>query len=309
MIIVSIIVPVLNAESYIKDCLVSLINQDFPKYQYEIIIVDNGSKDNTVNILEEYKKDILILHESKKGAYIARNTGIDISKGKIIAFTDADCIVHKDWLKELYKGFTSDDIGCVVGAVIPYPGKTLVEIYSGNKDLLSQKHTLNSKFLPYGQTANVAFRREVFKKIGNFDQGLMSGGDADISWRMQMTTNFKLTYNSDSVIEHHHRSTFKGLFKQQFRYGFGRILLYKKYGDHMISKTDTSYDIRYNSTNLMKLMLTVVIFYIRSFKRLFGLCDRYQLYEPLLSLLYMSGYVLGKMYGWIKFKKSFFSTL
>lgn len=309
MIIVSVIVPVLNASSYIKDCIISLINQDFPKDQYEIIIVDNGSKDNTVNILEKYKEYITILHEPKIGSYIARNAGVNVSKGRIMAFTDADCIAHKDWLKKLYEGFTSEDIGCVVGAIVPYHGKTLVEIYSGNKDLLSQKHTLSSKFLPYGQTANVAFRREVFEKIGDFDQGLMSGGDADIAWRMQITTNFKLVYNANSIIEHHHRSTFKGLFKQQFRYGLGRILLYKKYDNLMVSKTDTNYDIRYNSFHLMKLVLTLFIFYIRSFKRLFGFCDKYRLYEPLLSLLYVTGYVLGKMYGWIKYKKSFFSTL
>lgn len=306
---ISIIVPVLNGESYIRDCISSLINQDFPKDQYEILIIDNGSKDNTINILKKYKEHITILHESKKGAYIARNTGIEKSKGNIIAFTDADCIAHKDWLNELYKGFSSENIGCVVGAIKSYPGKTLVEMYSGNKDLLSQKHTLNTKFLPYGQTANVAFRREVFEDIGNFDQRLMSGGDADISWRMQINTNYKLIYRPDSIVEHRHRTTFKGLFKQQFRYGFGRILLYKKYGNYIAGMTDTNHDIRYNSINLIKLSLTIILFNIRSFERLFGLCDRYHLYEPILSLLYMSGYILGKMYGTIKLKKSFFSTL
>ena len=169
MITISIVIPVLNGESQIRDCVTSLINQDFQKDQYEIIVVDNGSKDNTINILTEYNEHIMIVHESGKGSYIARNAGIKVSKGNIIAFIDSDCIADKNWLKELCNGPLSEvsgDIGCVVGSVIPHHGKTLVEMFSKNKDLLSQKTTLDSNFLPYGQTANVAFRKEVFDIIG-----------------------------------------------------------------------------------------------------------------------------------------------
>lgn len=307
--IISVVVPVLNAGSYINDCITSLINQDFPKDQYEIIIVDNGSNDDTINKLAGYGTYIVLLHESKKGSYIARNTGINICKGEIIAFTDSDCIADKNWLKELYVRFGPKDIGCVVGSVKPHHGKSLVEIYSRNKNILSQETVVDSRYLPYGQTANVAFRKEVFSKIGNFDERLISGGDADISWRMQIQTNYKLVYNPESVIEHHHRTTLRGLFKQQFRYGFGRIWLYKKYGDHMKSYSDKNYDTKYNIYHSMKLVSNIFLFYIRSFKRLFRLCDRYEMYEPLLSLLFVSGYVLGKMYGSVKLKKLFFNTL
>lgn len=307
--IVSVIVPVLNAGSYINNCVTSLINQDFPKDQYEIIIVDNGSKDDTIDRLRKYGKSVTTIYENRKGSYIARNTGINISKGEIIVFTDSDCIADTNWLKELNTKFVSKDIGCVVGCIKPYSGKSLVEIYSRNKDILSQQTVLDSRYLPYGQTANVAFRREVFSKIGNFDERLISGGDADISWRMQIKTDYKLVYNPESIIEHRHRATFKGLFKQQFRYGFGRIWLYKKYSDHMKNYTNTNYDIRYNISHSTELALNIFLFYVRSFKRLFGFCNKYDMYEPLLSLLFVSGYVLGKMYGTVKLKKSFFSTL
>lgn len=307
--IISIIIPVLNAGSHINDCVSSLTNQSFPKDKYEIIIVDNGSKDDTIDRLVQYIGHITILREPKKGSYAARNTGIKIAKGEIIAFTDSDCVADKNWLKELYEGFSSKDIGCVVGAINAYPGKSLVEIYSRNKNILSQKTVLDSRFLPYGQTANTAFRREVFGQIGYFDERLASAGDADISWRMQLNTTYKLVYNPKAIIEHRHRSSFKGLFRQQFRYGFGRIWLYKKYGDHMKSCTDTNYDMRYNLLHSIKLISNIVLFSFRSTKRLFGFCDKYNMYEPLLSILYSSGYVIGKVYGSVKLKKSFFSTL
>ena len=314
---ISIIIPVLNAENYIRDCITSIVDQDFPKDQYEIIIIDNGSKDNTYNVIMDIIHNgnvdnrIIITREPKKGAYMARNTGIKISKGDIIAFTDADCITDKNWLKELYKGFNPNNVGCVVGLINPYNGNTIVEIYSKNKEVLSQKQTLVSKFLPYGQTANVAYRKDVFDKIGLFDFEMMTGGDADIAWRMQIYTDYKLVYESKAIVEHRHRTSFKGFFKQQFRYGFGRILLYKKYHDRMVKVNidNTSNNVKHNHVDIMKimmkLMLTLNLFYIRSFKRLFGLCDRYQLYEPLLYFIYMSGFALGEIYGWIKLRTIF----
>lgn len=307
--LVSVIVPVLNASSHIDDCIMSLIDQDFPRTQYEIIIVDNGSKDDTLNILKRYKGHIEIFSESKKGSYAARNNGIAGSKGKIIAFTDADCIADKNWIKELCKAFISEDIGCVVGNVKAYPGKSLIEIFSKNKGILSQKVGLESKFLPYGQTANMAFRKDVFETIGEFDNSLISGGDADISWRMQIETGYKLVYCQNSIVEHRHRTSLKGLFKQQFRYGFGRISLYKKYDDRMKSCEDINYDVRYNLFHSTMLIYNIALFYVRSIKRLFGLCDKYDMYEPLFSTLLVSGYVLGKLYGSVKLKKSFFGTL
>lgn len=316
---ISVIVPVLNAEHYIRYCVDSLIGQDFPKDQYEIIIVDNGSKDNTCNTVIRTvdmagenaldKKDttkIIITKERKKGAYIARNAGIKLSKGEIIAFTDADCVADRNWLKELHKAF-GHDIGCVAGSINPLHGKTLVEIYSMKKEILSQKQTLFNNFLPYGQTANVAYRKDILDKIGLFDDSLMSGGDADIAWRMQIYTDYKLIYEPKAVVEHRHRTTFKGLFKQQFRYGFGNMLLYKKYRGHI--KKDLSNNIKYNYVNILKLIMTINLFYLRSFKRLFGLCDRYQQYEPILYFIYMSGFALGKIYGWIKLRESFLNTL
>lgn len=303
---ISVIVPVLNEESHIKKCIDSLVNQEF--LNYEIIIIDNGSKDNTMNLIKKYE-NVILLSENRKGSYIARNRGINLAKGEIIAFTDADCIVHKNWLKELYKGFSNVNIGCVVGSIVPYQGKNIVEIYSRNKDILSQKTTLDTKFLPYGQTANVAFKKDVFNIIGMFDEIQIYGGDADIAWRMQLNTDYKLIYNDDAIIQHRHRTTFKGLFKQQFRYGFGRMMLYKKYDKHMKKFVNNTYDTKYNMFNSVKLILNIGYFCIRSIQRLFGLCDRYHQYEPLLSILFASGYALGKIYGSIKLRESFFKTI
>lgn len=288
--VISIIVPALNAGPYITNCITSLINQDLPKNSYEIIIIDNGSTDNTLDILNEYKEKIIIIHEHKKGSYAARNAGIKMSKGRIIAFTDADCVAHINWLGNIYSGFVSKDIGCIVGAIESCAGGTLAEVYSTNIDILSQTNTLNSRFLPYGQTANVAFRREVFDRIGYFDEELISGGDADIAWRMQLYTSYKLIYSPRPIVWHRHRSTIKDLFRQNFRYGFGSICLYIKYKNHM-------------SHSILDWKKSMKVFYVRYFKIPLSTSNKYYLYGPWLSFLCMLAYSIGRIYGLATLKK------
>ena len=97
---ISIIVPVYNGENIIGACLKSLLAQDYPKDKYEVIAVDNNSKDKTADIIKEYS--VHYLFESKvQGSYAARNTGVRHAKGEILAFTDADCVADKGWLKKV----------------------------------------------------------------------------------------------------------------------------------------------------------------------------------------------------------------
>lgn len=295
---ISIIVPVLNGESQIKDCIESLIDQDYPKDQYEIIVVDNGSKDNTLAIATDIlhsNRDVrfVLTKEFVAGSYAARNKGIDNSNGKIIVFTDSDCIADINWLKELSIGFEDKDIGCVVGAIQPYPGKTLVEIFSKNANILSQNTTLKSEFLPYGQTANVAFRKDVFGKIGIFDNTVNSGGDADLAWRMQLFTKYKLIYHPDAFVQHKHRTTIRKLFKQYFNYGTGNVLLYKKYEDLMKYNTGDS---------LSDWIKTIIVGILLSTEKIINNPNRYNILEPFLLMIQTVALRTGRLYGSYKLR-------
>jgi len=314
---ISIVIPTLNVESSIRDCIKSLINQNFSKDQYEIIVVDGESKDNTFKILKEYSKHISI-HVYKGGVSCGRNKGIEVSKGNIIAFTDGDCIAEKNWIKELYSKFETDTlkcVGCVVGNIIPHDGKTIFEIFALKNEILSQKKTMNSDFLPYGQTANVSFRKEVFDNIGKFDETINSGEDADIAWRMQLETNYKLVYCQESIVKHCHRTSLKGLAKQCFKYGIGKSVLYKKFSKSIITSTNTNKsNVNKNLINNLSKLTEFSIcilprLFLNSLKRLTGSCDKYQMYEPLLMCVYTFSYGLGKIYGSLKLRNSVFSAI
>ncbi len=280
----------------------SLVNINYPKNKYEILIVDNESRDRTVELIKKSQRKIpqlKLYFEKRKSSYAARNTGIMNSKGEIIVFTDADCIANINWLNNIVKSFSENSVGCVAGEILSPKWNNIVEEYYARKDIMCQRNTLNSAFLPYPMTANVAYRKEIFDKIGYFDEELISGGDADFAWRMQLETEYKIVYDQNAIVIHKHRSNMKSLFKQQFSYGYGSVLLYRKHNYFM--------DLNLKSTliDYLKLMPAIALFHLRSFARLFWDRDRYYLYEPLLAFLFISGYRLGRLYGSIKLKKFF----
>lgn len=107
---ISVIVPVYNVEEYLYKCIDSILAQTFKNF--ELILVDDGSPDNCPSICDEYaKKDerIKVIHQENQGLSGARNTGINIAKGKYITFVDSDDIINKFYLEILYKNITDED--------------------------------------------------------------------------------------------------------------------------------------------------------------------------------------------------------
>ncbi len=117
---ISVIIPVYNSETTIIPCLESLVQQSVSPL--EIIIVNNNSSDGTINKIKEYiteikKPHIILTSESKQGPAAARNKGIQLASGGIIAFTDSDCVVRKDWIKNAIAIYEKEDIDLVGGVV------------------------------------------------------------------------------------------------------------------------------------------------------------------------------------------------
>lgn len=102
-ILISVILPIFNRENYIARCLRSLIYQSFPRGSYEIIVINDGSTDNTSDILNAFNDEIIILnHKYNRGLPNALNKGIRASKGKYIVRVDSDDYVNSEYLKILY---------------------------------------------------------------------------------------------------------------------------------------------------------------------------------------------------------------
>jgi glycosyltransferase involved in cell wall biosynthesis len=226
---VSVIIPVLNGERTIKECLHSLIGMDYPRGQREILVVDNGSTDRTIDIIKRYPVRCVV--ETRQGASYARNLGIEVSNGQILAFTDADCIVTTGWLRELVRGFDDEEVGVVAGEVVAFPPKTPAERYTAIRKPTWHERTLAHPETPWFVTGSVAVRREVIDEVGCFDPVFVGAGceDIDFSWRFFQRSRFKLNHRPKAIVFHRHRSSSRELFKQYFSYGHGQNVLKRKH--------------------------------------------------------------------------------
>ncbi len=232
----TVIVPVYNGEKTIGACLGSLINQSYPKDRYEIIAVDNASKDMTARIVHAYPVKY-VFEGSKQSSYAARNAGQRQARGEILAFTDADCIVSPDWIRDGIDGFAESgaEVLGVAGTIRGFEPESRVEAYLLERDPV--KHSVKNRFLPFAVTANVFYKREVFDKIGPFEEWT-SGGDADFSWRVQLG-GYQMRFLPNAAVFHRHRSTVNGMFKQFLKFGYGNAQLSKKYRQRLGSGSQT----------------------------------------------------------------------
>jgi len=226
--LVSVIIPVRNGADSIGSCLTSLAAADYPADRREIVVVDNGSTDRTAEIVRGFPVRYLTALE-RRGAPAARNVGIRAAQGEILAFTDADCAVTKGWLRAIARAFEQPDVGAVAGEILPYPPTTPAERYASRVRHLSPQRYLARPRLPFAVFANLAFRREVFDRIGLLDEKLFQGDSTDFCTRFVRGTGWKLEYVPQAVVFHHHRATTRDFLAQQWNYGRGHALLYIKY--------------------------------------------------------------------------------
>ena len=211
---VSVIVPVFNDAQRLKVCLEALETQSYPQGYYEVIVIDNGSdpNQNIKGIVSQFTQTIYT-YESIPGSYTARNKGLSVAKGEIIAFTDSDCIPRQNWLE---KGVDSlveaKNCGLVVGKIDVFfqdpNNPTAVELYESvtafpQEQLLMQYHG--------AANANIFTFKKVFDQVGLFDDNLKSIGDLD--WGERVYQNgYSQIYQPEALIYHPARTSWQELY-------------------------------------------------------------------------------------------------
>jgi len=192
---VSVIIPVYNGGEGIVDTIVAVLNQDYPRKKYEIVVVDDGSTDGTPERLMQFGNSIRVIrHERNKGSAAARNMGARSARGSVLAFTDSDCAPDKDWLAKGMKYFADGKVGGVSGHTrTDARRKSYLTHYSENVD--------NNEFYP---TCNMFYRRGVFLKFGGFreDIGVLFLYDTDLALRIIESGKWKVPFAKDVRVFH-----------------------------------------------------------------------------------------------------------
>lgn len=192
--LISIIVPIYNVEEYLPECIESLINQTYKNI--EIILVDDGSKDNCGSICDEYaKKDnrIIVIHKENGGLSDARNKGIDISKGEYLTFVDSDDVVSTQFIEKLYKMILENNCEIAICDYIrfeneiPKDENIQVEVETvSNLEILTRVYDENVKMIV---AWNKIYKKELFEQI-RYPVGKINED--------QFTT-YKVIYNANKI--------------------------------------------------------------------------------------------------------------
>lgn len=229
---ISVIIPMYNAEGTIEKCINSLTQQTFK--DYEIIVVNDNSTDDSINIIKKYKKIKIISLKENVGAGTARDIGANNSKGKILAFTDSDCILPKDWLEKINNDFKKKDIVGVAGTYNESEGKSFIELFSFY-ELIYRREGF-PEFINTASSSNFACLKSIYKKAGGFKTlfKTFTAEDMDLSYRISKIG--KIYWDKENGIKHHFPTKIKSYLKKQFKYARDTSIITKKYPNLLKNK-------------------------------------------------------------------------
>lgn len=219
---VSVIVPVWNGHATLGACLSALTAQTLAPERYEIIVVDNGSSDDSVAIARAVP-GVVVLEEASPGSYAARNTGVAHARGQWLAFTDADCIPAPDWLERaLAAAEATPRFGVLAGRIDLFEEGAKAEgdsVYAEYERLFSfpQAHAARGNCA----TANWLSPRQALLAVGGFNAGLKSGGDREMALRLR-DAGWPLVYVPDMIVRHPVRASRAELVRKRRRLSGGR---------------------------------------------------------------------------------------
>lgn len=239
---VSIIVPCFNEEKTVAKTIISLLGLNYPKDRLEIIVVDDGSQDNTLKIAREFeKKGVKIVHQKNSGKYTAVNKGISISNSELIGCLDADSEVHPEALESMISYFENDKIAAVIPVMIVKNPKTLIQYiqrveYNVGVFVKWAHSNINAIHVTPGPFS--IFKREVIKKIGGFKHA-HNTEDMEIALRIQ-ENGYRIVNCPIAKVYTVTPDTLKKLYKQRVRWAYGyfknvkdykHLFFNKKYGN------------------------------------------------------------------------------
>lgn len=231
---ISVVIPTYR-RAFLRDCLQCFVEQSFDKNFYEVIVVSDGYDEETRNIVDSFKQ----LHPAiyylnlpeKRGPAAARNMGWQRAWGKLVAFTDDDCLPDRNWLAALYKTYQGEE-------EIAYAGRVKIPLPSRPTD--DEKSTFNPGSAEF-VTANCCCTKMALEKVNGFDERF------SMAWREDSDLEFKLLHHhipvvevGEAVVVHPVRQTSWGVSIKEQKKGVFNALLYKKFPELYRKKIQAS---------------------------------------------------------------------
>jgi glycosyltransferase involved in cell wall biosynthesis len=320
-ILFSIISPIQNEEKYIEKCLDSLVSQDYDQNKYEILVIDGMSTDTTRTIVGEYAKkfkNIKLIDNPNKTVPYALNIGIKNAKGNVIIRVDGHASINEDYLKLCEKYLRLTKAECVGGVIESinktYIGKAIALAMSSPFGVGNVRFRTNGKAGFVDCLAFGAYRKEVFDKIGYFDEQFIRCQDDEFNYRLRKYGG-KIFLTPEIKSYYYPRSNLIKLWRQYFQYGYWKIRVLEKHFKMMqirqfvppvfvfslittgIFSLFSGYSYSVFLFIIMLYIIACFYFYLKiSLKNGF----RYTSFLPLIFLILHISYGLGFLWGIIR---------
>jgi cellulose synthase/poly-beta-1,6-N-acetylglucosamine synthase-like glycosyltransferase len=235
---VSVIVPAYNAAATLEQCLAAQCAQNFPRDEFEIIVVDDGSTDATAEIAARFSPARLICGEHR-GAAAARNLGAREAHGDWLLFTDADCEPTEHWIETLCAAFAD---ASVVGAKGTYRTRQRELVARFVQLEYEEKYARmrRAQTIDFIDTYSAAYRRDVFLANGGFDESFPSASveDQEFSFRLA-EQGHTMVFAPDAVVYHRHVATLEAYARRKFRIGYWKVRVHRRHPGKMLQDTHT----------------------------------------------------------------------
>ena len=195
---------------------------------YEVIVVNDGSRDRTLEIAERFPY-CRIISQQNKGLSVARNVGAEAATGEIVAYTDSDCVADPDWLTYLVGKMVDGNLAACGGPNFPPPEDSLVPAAVAVSPGGPTHVLISDEVAEHIAGCNMAFRRDALLELGGFDPVYRAAGDdVDICWRFQ-DAGYTIGFSAAALVWHFRRNTVKAYINQQRGYGKAEALVYAKH--------------------------------------------------------------------------------
>ena len=223
---ISVIIPAYNASKTIRANIQAILDQTHSPY--EIIIVDDGSIDNTAAIIQSFS-NVKYIYQDNAGPATARNTGAKAATGDVLFFTDSDCVPNQDWLAKAISGFEESGVGVVCGSYDIANADSILARGIHAEILYRHHHLMPERPKAFG-SYNFGVKKNVFFEVGGFSEqyAQASGEDNDLSYKIRKA-GYDIYFQKAALVKHHHPTKVMRYLKEQFRHGYWRA---KMYGDH-----------------------------------------------------------------------------
>lgn len=235
---VSVIVCSRDGAARIADCLLAIKAQTYANY--EILVINDGSTDDTSAIASQFDQ-VKVITTPASGLSAARNFGAHAASGRILAYTDDDCVPHCDWLSEIVIAFHHSDCVAIGGPNLPPNASTRKQFVLNHLPDNATHVMLDDQHAEHLPGCNLAIYRETLLECGGFDPLFtQAGDDVDLCWRL-LDAKLNLGFAPNALVWHYRRDSYYRALRQQWGYGKAEALLRERHPHRFNSDGNTQW--------------------------------------------------------------------